>query len=389
MYKFITLIVCLFAFSQDASADSAASGASKLAVKRDMNKVYHAFRSLNSYMVSEERFFAQASEREISNLLRLISGNFHRIEDMEESYSREPGFASTLKIISQVLDDAKGRFAEGKKDYALWRLKVTSNYCISCHARIESHFDFSGQDEELAQMTAFERAEFFFATRQFEKAKPAYIEAVRDPELPFLRLKALRKWLVIYTRVQPNPLAAIGDLTRIREEIEFSKYENQELKSWLASLRRWQNESSVVIDELRKAKHLISQGINMNEVQPAIGAGAVELLRGTAILHKLLSESGKKYEDSRASILLHLGIAYLNLSEYLANELPEMFLEQCIRDYPGSNEAKVSYQKYYDKIVSDYTGSGGTNIPPDVRQVLRELYELAYGKITAEAIGRI
>ena len=59
--------------------------------------------------------------------------------------------------------------------------------------------------------------------------------------------------------------------------------------------------------------------------------------------------------------------------------MPELFLEECIRENPDTELAKKSYRLYERMIALGFTGSGGTRIPSDVELSLKELHDLAYG----------
>ena len=60
------------------------------------------------------------------------------------------------------------------------------------------------------------------------------------------------------------------------------------------------------------------------------------------------------------------------------SELPEVFLEECIRKFPGTEEAKASFRVYKDTMQREFTGSSGTKLPAEELQKMEELKELAY-----------
>jgi hypothetical protein len=57
-----------------------------------------------------------------------------------------------------------------------------------------------------------------------------------------------------------------------------------------------------------------------------------------------------------------------------------MYLERCIREFPGSANAKRSFAAYRDLILDDYTGTAGTEIPDEIKLHLEELRKKAYGE---------
>lgn len=386
MRQFLRLLICSLVFlcAEPVRADdpdiskSSPTATAPAAPKDNMDLVYAAFKGLQKFMYNRETFLDPANEQEISTLVKGLKGGVHRFGLSDTKYKDEPGFASTLKILNQMLDDARNRFDEGKKGYALWRLKTSANYCVACHTRYEVKVDFSDSDVDLDSLNKYEQGEFYLASRQFEKAKNAYLAAVLDPQLPFVRMDALRKWLIIYVRVYPDPQAAISQLNKLRPRAKFTHYEEEEIVGWLESLRRWQNEGQLRVPLMAKAENLLRQGLGMNDPLSR-KKGTVEILRATALLHRLLEDKSSEARAQRAHALYLLGLAYSELPFFFVNELPELFLEQVIREYPGTEEARNAFGIYREILTLGYTGSGGTRIPDDAQSELRELHDLAYG----------
>lgn len=345
----------------------------------EMQEVYRAFRDLQPYLNNRDTFFAKESESKISALLTTLASQFHKIEAYHTRGNTEPGFENTLKILNSSLDDAKNRFNEGKKSYAHWRLRAAANHCVNCHSRYEVPYDFNDPDLATKGLNSFERGELYFATRQFEKAKLAFIKAATDKELISYRLDALRKWLIIVTRVDPNPRAAITELSKVRSAAGLTRYEDEEVTGWIESLHRWAGEGATRVDKLAKAENLIRQGIGMNDPLDN-KKGTVELLRATALLHSVLDQKGQASAGvNREKVLYLLGLAYSELPFFFDSELPEMFLEQAIREFPAGVYAKRAYAIFKQLVTLDYTGSGGTRFPEEIMALLKELHDIAYG----------
>ena len=363
-------------------------------IRAEMNQVYPAFRDLQKYLGSREVFVDPANGAEIERLLTVLGNGFHNVKESTakpQTSSTEPGFNGTLGLLNDMLEDSANRFREGNKGYTFWRLRGAGDYCVSCHTRLEVSVDFSDPRIKVDTLGTVERAEFFLASRQFEKARAEFFKAAETPTAEHPRIDALRRLLVIYTRVYPDPQRAIADFTKLQADGKLTRLEAEEVNGWLESLRRWRNESKVQISTVRRAEHLIQQGLVLKDA--FVGKnGTVELLRATAILHRLLAEGSADTIMFRARALRLLGVAYGELSGPFVSELPEFFLEQCIREYPRTDDARKSYQMYQHIVTLDFTGSGGTKLPDDVVATLRELYRLAYGGLnpnTTELGGRL
>lgn len=347
-------------------------------VKTNMATVFRAFKDLQPYLWSRERFEAPENEKVIAGLLETLSSGFHRIESTPSRYAQEPGFYGTLNLLNDLLADSRNRFSEGNKGYALWRLRNSVDHCVTCHTRYEVKVDFLGTLPESASMNVYQRAEFLLATRQFEAAGEAFLAAVKSPPDGYLRIDALRRWLLIYTRVHPEPRRALSELTALRKDVRFSKPEDEEIQAWLDSLRRWNNESRrVEVTPIRRAEHLIQQALALKD--PMVGRnGTVELFRATGLLHTILEDGRPEATAQRSRALRLLGVAYSEVPFVFVSDLPELFLEECIREFPASEDARKAFQLYQHLVTLEYTGSGGTGLPAEVEATLRELYDLAF-----------
>lgn len=375
----MVLCMCIVVGSAVAETPAPVSPQSQVHdVRTNMTTVFRAFKELQPYLGSRERFEAPENEKAITALLETLSAGFHRVESTPSRYVQEPGFAGTLSLLNDLLADSRNRFAEGNKGYTLWRLRNSVDYCVTCHTRYEVKVDFLGPQADTSTMNTYQRAEFLLATRQFEAAGDAFLQAVRSPPDGHLRIDALRRWLLIYTRVHPEPRRALTTLTKLRNEVQFSKPEDEEIKGWLESLRRWSNESQrVEVSPIRRAEHLIQQALALKD--PMVGRnGTVELFRASALLHQVLEDGRPEAASQRARALRLLGVAYSEMSFVFVSDLPELFLEECIREFPSTDDARKAFQLYQHLVTLEYTGSGGTGLPADVEANLRELYDLSY-----------
>ena len=341
-----------------------------------MKQVYDAFVTLQPYLADAKSFNNKDNSDEIFALLKELRSNFHSVESFKTKYNRQPGFKQSLSVITDVLSDSYNRFAEGKKDYALWRLRAVSNNCFSCHSTYNVELKFQ-DDRDPALLSDSDRADFYLATRQSDKAKEILLKLIADPAHEARRMATIRKWLVLETRTNESPAAALSLLAKFQENLTFPQSDKEDISQWIASLKRWSNEKPTTKNSVDNAANLIkhaakSDGMFLRSVDE------IAFLRATAMLHALLSkEILPPQERSRA--LLLLGYSYAKLPLFFIDELPEIYLQQCIDEFPGSENARESYRIYKDKIELDFTGSAGTEIPSDIIVRLKELHDKAFG----------
>lgn len=371
-------ILARSAFGAGGAAESSAPAPKKTEVQATMDSVLSAFRELQKYLISSEKFESPANDAQIRTLLDTLGSGFHKVSMATSPYKDEPGFAGTLTLLNDLLADSRSRFEEGNKGYVLWRLRNSVDYCVTCHTRHEVKIDFLSPPLDFESLTIYQRAEFLLATRQFEAAGAAFLAAARHPPEGRLRIEALRRWLLIYTRVHPEPRKALEDLTRFEREVPLTKPEADEVNGWIDSLRRWNSESKrIEITPIRRAEHLIQQALALKD--PMSGRnGTVELFRATGLLHQILEDGRPEVLEQRARALRLLGVAYSEVPFVFVSDLPALFLEECIREYPDTDDARKAFQLYQHLVTLDYTGSGGVRLPSDIEVNLRELYDLAY-----------
>jgi hypothetical protein len=67
--------------------------------------------------------------------------------------------------------------------------------------------------------------------------------------------------------------------------------------------------------------------------------------------------------------------------------LPDAYLIQCIDEFPGTDDAKRAFTLYRELVVLAFSGSGGTDLPTDVRVKLMELHDKAFHVVKLD--GRV
>ena len=56
--------------------------------------------------------------------------------------------------------------------------------------------------------------------------------------------------------------------------------------------------------------------------------------------------------------------------------LPDLYLKQCVLEYPKNQVAKKCFAEYEEFITVAFTGSGGTHIPVDISNELKMMQNL-------------
>jgi hypothetical protein len=329
-----------------------------------------AYKALQPYLFYSSMQSVE-DRQAIMKLLDSMEKNFHRVDQTSPSYLVEPGFASTLEMVHELIADSKQRLGEGRDEYAIWRLRSVGNYCASCHTRFEVRADF-GNLEAPMNLSPFDEAQFYFVTRQFDKARSRFLEVARTGKDQRQRLDALRKWLVIEVRVRPDPNGALLELKSLLASGKIRGFAAEEVEGWVSSLERIGNVPPEGL-AVSRAQHLITSSLRTEENT----SDPVGLLRGTGFLHSAL-EKGQVPLRERSAALLLLGKAYSELADFFPEGLAANFLELCVRENSGTSQAQEAYNLYEDIISLGFTGSAGTKLPEDVQKKFQVLKEIAY-----------
>jgi hypothetical protein len=97
-----------------------------------------------------------------------------------------------------------------------------------------------------------------------------------------------------------------------------------------------------------------------------------------SVIHAVLDRAETTLEERKRSLLL-LGSAYSRLDLFFAGGWAEMYLEECIHEFPGSKEAKEAFAVYKSFVTAGFTGIKGDDVPPEIELKFNELGRKAAG----------
>jgi len=346
-------------------------------VRGGMNSLLAAFRDIQPYLVDQERFADPESRDEVTELLDGLRSNFHKLENIPSHFQPLPGFRENTKSVAEMLDDSSRRFREGKTAYAWWRLRKLPSECFGCHATYKVSNHYSNQSAIAPSLDPLNRGRFLLATRQFTEAEVAFREVLNNPGYRFNYDEVLRSLLLVTIRVEGKPNEGIAMFKEILATSKLPEEDAHEVQRWIEQLTQWSKEGTKPRrDPVIFGEKLIHMGSSSSPTQTQ---NDVALLRGTALIHEQL-EAGTVKAAERPHALYLLGFAYLQLPLFFAEDWAEIYLERCINEFPGSDDAKRSYRAYRDHILDDYTGTAGTTLPDDIKLHLEGLRAKAYGE---------
>jgi hypothetical protein len=342
-----------------------------------MQKLLTPLRTLQPFLADEDKFTDSDNSDEIHKQLVELRRDFHSLERIPTTYRSQPGFEESVKNVAELLDDASRRFDEGKKEYAWWRLQRLPTDCFSCHATYKVTSQYSNTTMVDESLNPLERARFLLATRQFAEAKKTLTMALEDPTYRLYDDQILRSLLLIETRVSRDPKESLTMFKGILKSGDLPLDDAHTVERWLKGLENWSKAPAVSgANKLATGEKLVRAGATRGI---DYAQDDVALLRGTALIHESL-EAGNLSEPQRRKAIYLLGYAYNQIPQFFTEGWDELYLEKCIEEFPKSQEAKWAYNIYSDRVMNDFTGSGCSNIPAEVKLHLEDLRKKAYGE---------
>lgn len=338
---------------------------------------------LHKYMLTDASFSAPENSEKIQASLGSLNKHLKSLK--EESFKGDPSLKTNAELLASHMAETEKLFNSGKKLFARYMLQSSMQMCIACHTT-EKSLDFALPENATQGLAPLEKANFYFATRQFEKGKEAFISTVDGfpgNKLSTAQIRgALLSLAVFYARVKENPKEGAAYFSKVAEKKGLPTYLQSEVKAWAQDFKAWSQEGALdsskftEVQMLGQARKLLSTD-DFSLIGDSDRKFHIRRLRATALLHKVLVAPGGK-SPTKAQAILLLGQIYNRISYNLFFRFGEMYLKACIRDYKKTKTAKECYDALEQAVAEGYSGSSGMNIPEDEQVELFQLRRLAY-----------
>ncbi len=364
----------------------AAQESTPATVQPTMQKIFSNMQDLMPYMVSEERFLDPENEGYISEKLKQSAVLVKNAKHASQLNS------PTLKISREVLEDhfseVERVFRVGNKSFARSQLSSTVPICMSCHTQSPS----ASRHWELADLlkgtsNEFEKAELLFMGRDFNSALELYNEVILGfPENDFSLIdveKSLERKVVIYARVKRDFDGGIKDLEGdLNNNKNLPEYLTNSIKAWVSSFQIQEKQGypdPVTSDDSAIEQYVereMKEGLSGDNFD-ASNPGLVRNLTVSGVLYEYLNTHPQTTLEPE--ILNWLAILDNELRDTLFYSLADLYLKQCMSEFAAHPAAKKCYEQYKTITIISYSGSGGTHLPADVTQELRDWSIKIYG----------
>lgn len=318
------------------------------------------------------------------NLKALLAGS-HELKGAAASGSEDPAISVLYPYLEREASITLTAYRIHQFEYSRMNFRNVVSTCIGCHSRDPEFQDLGTHVETAASkgLSALERARFFSATRNMDRALQEYHRALFEPGLAKRDLytweRGFREAMTLLIRVKRSPGEASELVRKLRNANSVPYFLKRELQEWQQDLDGWISEKprrpeseTSLFTEIRRIFRKAAQ----KKRYPMDHSADALLLRLTSLSYEFL----QRFPQSRnlPEIWYILGVAHATLDIPPFENLHDQFLEQCIRSRPHSTLALKCYSQLEQNVYMGFTGSSGTRIPDEVKSKLLGLWGLSF-----------
>lgn len=355
-------------------------------IQPTMHKLFSNMQDLLPYMTDEAKFVDPKNEKIIGDKLKESAQLIKTAKHAAQINS------PTLKISREVLENHFSEidriFRMGNKSFARWQLNSTVPICMSCHTQSPSasrHWDLA----ELTKGTLheFDKAELLFMGRDFDSALKLYdsiINGYPENKVTIMNVeKAFERKVVIFSRVRRDFQAGIKSLQdNLKANKNLPEYLVKNVNAWVGLFRIQLREGfpNPLTSNDAAIKKYVKTELKNNLWDDMIDASNPRLVKNltvSGVLYEYLNTHPKT--KIKADILYWLAVMDKQLQDTLFYSLSDLYLKQCMSEFPKDPVAKKCFEQYKQNMIMSYSGSSGIHLPDDLKQELKDLSMKIFG----------
>lgn len=357
------------------------STTSQAEVKPYMDQMLKEIFTLKPYIVSDVEYRDPKNFQKIDDSLKQMVSLSEKIS--HEGKIKKSGFAISSKALNEQLKEAELVYRVGNKDYSLWMLRSTLSVCMSCHTQLPAvSTKFESFNKEHFLTKPFDEAEFLFIVRNFDKAVNLYDQVISS--YPSNKVtqehveKSLARKVYYFVRVKRDFSGLIASLNQDLKNKNLPPMVSKRMTALKAAAEKMKKETYPEFNESQQAElRKYAESQLREELQGNFSSSPekdLAYLKVSSVLYKYLDQ----YPDStlKPDVLYWLSFCERRYEQKAFYSLPELYLKQCVMEFPGSSVAPSCLKEYQDLVTMAYTGSSGTHIPKDVERELSSMKEM-------------
>lgn len=351
-------------------------------VKPFMNQMLIELFKLKPYIASEEKYTDPKNHEAIDASLKKLIDLSQKIN--HEKMIQRSGALVSSNVLNQQLTEAEAVFQNGNKAYSLWMVKSTMGVCASCHSQLPSvSTNFTDMNSKNTLSSPYEEGEFLFVVRNFKEAMKSYDKALKgypkNKMTPLQVERVIFRQIFYYVRVDRNFKGLLEALKEDAKNKELPPSVQKKIKDLTTAAQSMKNEgypnfSEVQETELRKyvetsLKEELAGNFSFERPDRELN-----YLKVSSVLYEYLSKNPGTH--LKPDILYWLSFCESHYSHNAFYSLPELYLKQCVIEFPKNPVAKKCLTQYQDIVTAAYTGTRGVHIPAVIEAEIKTMQNL-------------
>jgi len=360
--------------------------------KEAMNEIFGSFVNLLPYASNEMRFNDPKAEEYIKgNLANLLSA-FQNAGHLKKIST--PGFRPSYQSLQEHLQQTYDNFTADNKSFARTRLKATAQMCMSCHTQLpygkqSSSFKNFNQVNRRDFNNDYEYGDYLFLVRDYTSAiryyekeieqrieKNAELQKIHKSEqssyIDFTIEKSLRRMVSVFTKVFYRPEKAYDLISRYSDKKDLPDFLKEDVLGWMKELSQWKTDSfRGKLSNDSEVRAFIKKHLEVLPEEVELGSTDITLLISSGALYRYININPKS--QTVPQILYWLSRIDHHLEHSYFYSLSEVYLKNCIKNYPQSEFAPKCLAQYRENLEFGFTGTSGTNIPEEEMKIYNNL----------------
>lgn len=352
----------------------------KAEIKPEMQKFYGLIERIQNYAFDKNEYMKKSNEAEIAAALKQFNETVHKLK--AETMSSQDDMKFRLELLKDGLEQAESAFKESSKDYSYWALRSSLNQCYSCHTQ-KSLGGTSYKLSNKVKKSDYLKAEFLFVVRNYDESIPLFESVVaKYPKGSTLDEveNAIQKLMFHAVRVKKDEMATLKQISRLAQNKELPRYIQNSFQAWKKYLevKKYRVTEDQKLETPEQLEDFISDRNDLAGNYRLSNQRYLLDLDTTQKLFEVLSQT--KDVKLKPWILYWLAYQEKDFQYTMFDNSAELYLRDCIENYPKSPAAKQCLQLYKDMMKDSFTGSRGTYIPESVQKKFFEYEKIIEGK---------
>jgi hypothetical protein len=361
MKVILYFIFSVLLFSGQSTSYAKSKNDLMIPVRKQMNSISGHLRSLGPFITSEAGFLSETNHKFILKNLNELSLLFKNLK--LHPVIQMDGLSINQHIISEQLDQTVKLFGAKKKSEARSKFHAALNLCVSCHTQapgIKQPRLFSEKDIESYKLSAYEKADIYFLTRDFDKSLKlydSYLQTSKKTDNDEYIFKSFERELIYFVKIKKSFSEAKTHLEDILKGKNFNEKVTQEVEDWLKSLSGkslWEkfDASKVTEEEMSKfMKNFIADDEDGPIFSPTNSSEVYDLN-----LSSILMDYYNTHPESKLGgrILYWLAMLDKKTNDDLFFSLGDFYLLACVEKYSKDPIAKECYESYLEDMEINF-----------------------------------